>query len=93
MRSRAHQIYLWAVLDRSGKLWESLKRRYPRFAWRIESSLSQMKCPVCGRTVKPWFVMVRHLTEGKCGYILGTVVEALARKAGEEELLKLLEGS
>jgi len=86
LRSEGH--YISAILFKRGKVYNSLATRYPRFIALIQRFIDNNQCPFCRKQFSTKFALYKHLKQSSCGTALYKIVELLAEKVDEDQLLR-----
>jgi len=83
-------MYLSALLRKKGKLYESLRNRYPELLKHLEKRLKERKCPFCGRKFKTKYALFKHLYKSSCALSLISLIDYIKKGEKEKELLRVL---
>lgn len=86
LRSEGH--YLAAILFKRGKLYDALEMRYPRFMKLLRRFIDSNQCPFCRRQFATKFALYKHLKQSACGAALYKIVDLLAERVDEDQLLR-----
>jgi hypothetical protein len=87
VRVKSDGMYRSALLFKRGPLYESLRKRYPRFVEFFEKCTSEGVCPFCKRKFSR-FALYRHLSRNpSCARSLTVLFDYLRRHVDEDVLL------
>jgi len=88
MKLRGEGHYVSALLHQRGRLYDVLAKRYPNVVARIRSYIEQNTCPFCRKRFATKYALYKHLSSTGCGQALHRLIELLAERVDEEELLR-----